>query len=92
MTEKQEFRVVESLYPDFSDYADNSQFNYWMDYACELDDIMARVWGDTVGIIHYINHQMLNKNAGSASHDACVDVASNLEESVPEYKGVFVYE
>lgn len=81
--------IIESLYPDFSEYADNTVFHYWMDYACELDTIMHHYNDD---LVKHLNERLLKLRPSSAEHDACVDVASTLEESLPQFKGVFKYE
>lgn len=91
MTNDTTLAIVEALYPDFNDYADNARFDYWMDYACELDILMSAAYTET--IVDYLNSRLLKLRASSPEHDACVDVASNLEESQPTiYKGVFKYE
>lgn len=82
--------IIESLYPDFREYEDNSSFYFWMDYACELDLIRVAAYNDAV--TDYLNNNIAKLRAGSAQHDACVDVASTLQESVPAYQGVFIYE
>lgn len=86
--------IIESLYPDFSEYEDNAQFFHWLDYACELDFILASAYDRTnESLIAYLNKRMLELRSSSAQHDACVDVASTLEESVStHFKGKFKYE
>lgn len=82
--------IIDSLYPTFDEYADNSKFHYWMEYACELDMVMHHYNED---LIEHINTRLLKLRAGSAEHDACVDVASTLEETIPkQFKGVFKYD
>ena len=81
--------IIESLYPDFTEYADNTLFYHWMEYACELDSIMHHYNDD---LVEHLNARLLKLRAGSPEHDACVDVASTLEESLPQFKGVFKYE
>lgn len=87
--------IIDSLYPDFTEYAVNANFNHWMEYACELDTISVAVWTDTGdgSLIDYLNKRLLQLRSSSAEHDACVDVASTLEETLqPQFKGVFKYE
>jgi hypothetical protein len=86
--------IIESLYPDFSEYANNADFYHWMNYACELDVIIASAYDNTnEAITEYLNKRMLQVRSSSAEHDACVDVASTLEETLPEtFVGVFKYE
>lgn len=93
MTNEAEFRIIDSLYPDFTEYANDERFHYWMDYACELDEIAHVQWLNAINITDYINNHIRLYRAGSAKHDACVDVALNLEESLSTiYKGVFKYD
>lgn len=82
--------IIESLYPDFTEYADNKLFMHWMEYACELDTIRVYHYNDD--LVEHLNTRLLKLRAGSAEHDACVDVASTLEEALPQFKGVFKYE
>lgn len=85
-----QYAIIESLYPTFDEYADNSMFHHWMEYACELDMILYHYNDD---LINHINTRLLKLRAGSPEHDACVDVASTLEETIPnQFKGVFKYE
>lgn len=87
--------IVASLYPDFTEYADNSKFFYLMDYACQLDVIQETVdrFPDKDVLKEMLNTKISTLRSGSAEHDACVDVASNLEEAMPDqFKGVFKYE
>lgn len=85
--------LVEALYPDFKEYAVNEDFHSWMEYACELDEIRYRIHGGTTEeVVAYLNARMAKLRAASAEHNACVDVASNLEETFPQFKGVFKYE
>ena len=84
--------VVESLYPTPDEYGDNGKFFYWMDYACELDDVMSRIHGGD-DWNSYVNQQLKKFVKDTAKYDAYVDVASSLEEVIPsKFKGVFVYE
>lgn len=84
--------IIEGLYPDFREYADNAQFFYWMDYACELDVIRNVVYDDDKDVVAYLNERMLKLSNVGAEHHAATDVASTLEESLPQFKGVFKYE
>lgn len=89
------FATIESLYPRFDEYADNGNFHRWMDYACELDNIMHNAWSsEPDALVAYINKRLSEVRSGSSEHDACIDVASNLEEStrLTGFKGVFLYE
>lgn len=79
------------LQPNMEDYADNSKFFYWMDYAQELDDI-ALVNYNGNSVVDYLNKMMAQELSLSPKHHACVDVASTLETLKPTYKGVFKYE
>lgn len=83
--------IIQSLMPDMADYADNSQFLHWMDYACELDEIaLVNYRGDD--LIGYLNKRMRDYTSNTPIHHACVDVASTLESSIPStFKGVFKY-
>ena len=84
--------IINSLQPDFSEYANNGNFFYWMDYATELDDIENDVHINDDLFVDYLNKHFKTSTPGP-KHDARVDVASNLEESLPEqFKGVFKYE
>lgn len=89
--------IIESLYPDFNEYANNERFFHWMDYACELDVLLATAYAEEsdfgIGLVEMLNSKIKGLRAGSAEHDACVDVASTLEESLPtHFKGKFKYE
>lgn len=84
------YEIIASLQPDFKEFADNTQYHYWMDYACELD-VLEVVAGDN--LVGHLNERMAKLASSRAEHQACVDVASTLEEALPEkYKGVFKYE
>lgn len=84
--------IIESLYPDFREYADNEQFFYWMDYACELDDVVNVVDTDDRMIIDYLNKRMSMLSSNKPEHHACTDVASTLEEVLSiKFKGLFKY-
>jgi hypothetical protein len=84
--------MIEVLYPDPNDYSDNERFFYWMDYACELDEITNVAYIESERLAEYLNMRMGKLKKDTPQHDAYVDTASNLEENVAEYKGVFVYE
>lgn len=85
-----EIAIIESLQPDFNEFADNTQYHYWMDYACELDVLQVVAETNLVG---HLNERMTKLSSSRAEHQACVDVASTLEEALPStYKGVFKYE
>jgi len=73
------------------EYSDNSKFYHWMDYACELDDLLNQsVEGFNMG--SYINTRLAKLVKDTPQHNALTDVASTLEETLPtEYKGLFVY-
>jgi hypothetical protein len=87
------FDIIESLYPDFKEYADNAQFHYWMEYACELDEVVNVVYIEDDKLIAYLNKRMSMLSSSKPEHHACTDVASTLEESIPsKFKGVFTYE
>lgn len=83
-----------SFQPNMEEYADNGKFFYWMDYACEIDDICIANFEDDTGqkLIDHLNQVMYSKTSDKPEHHAAVDVASTLESLYPEYfKGVFVY-
>lgn len=85
-----ELDILDCLQPNFVEYADNSQFHYWMDYACELD-VLQILPED--GLVAHLNERFGKLLSSSPEHHACVDVASTFEEVFPEkYKGVFKYE
>jgi len=85
--------IIESLYPDFKEYADNEQFHYWMEYACELDELMFLAGEVDKDYIDYLNKRIFMLSSNKPEHQACTDVASTLEEAIPsKFKGVFVYE
>ena len=82
--------IVGSLQPNFAEYNDNSKFHYWMDYACELDDLQLAVFEGS--IVTKLNTQLGKLAAGTAQHHACTDVASTLEETYGEqFAGKFKY-
>lgn len=84
------YEIIASLQPDFKEFADNTQYHYWMDYACELD-VLQIIPED--GLVTHLNERMDKLLSSSPEHHACVDVASTLEEALPStYKGVFKYE
>lgn len=83
--------IIEALQPDFSDYADNAQFNHWMDYACELDEIQLVYYKDETELVPYINKKIATLSSDRPQHHACIDVASTLESLSGAHKGVFVY-
>ena len=82
--------IVLALMPDMADYADNSMFHHWMDYACELDEI-ALVNYREEDVTAYLNKRMKDYPSAHAVHHACCDVASTLHSISPEHKGVFIY-
>lgn len=81
-----------NLQPSMGEYANDAQFNYWMDYACELDTITMLIQNTDFNTVEYINKQMKNKMSSKPEHHACCDAASCFEEQIPELKGAFVYE
>lgn len=84
--------IIETLQPDFSDYADNAQFNHWMDYACELDEIQLVYHKDETELVPYLNKKIATLSSTRPQHHACVDVASTLSNLNPlMYRGVFEY-
>jgi hypothetical protein len=84
--------IIDNLQPDFREYAeDDSKFDYWMDYACELDEIASVVCKDE-DVVAYLNNQMDRLFSSTAEHHACTDVATTLEENFKQYEGVFKYE
>lgn len=83
--------ITEAMQPDMADYADDAKFYYWMDYACELDEIALVAYrGD--GVVEYLNERMAKYTSDRPQHHACVDVATTMENLIPEHKGVFKYE
>lgn len=82
--------VVVLMQPGMEEYADNSEFHHWLDYACELDEI-ALVNYREEDVTAYLNKRMKDYPSAHAVHHACCDVASTLESISPEHKGVFVY-
>ena len=85
--------IIESLYPDFKEYADNEKFHYWMEYACELDELRFLTGEVDKDYIDYLNKRMSMLSSNKPEHQACTDVASTLEEAIPsKFKGVFKYE
>jgi hypothetical protein len=92
VNEEKVIGIINSLQPDFKEYADNGNFFYWMDYATELDDIENDVHINDDLFVIYLNKHF-KTGAPGPKYDACVDVASNLEEAMPDqFKGVFKYE
>lgn len=84
--------IIETLQPDFSDYADNTQFYHWMDYACALDEIQLVYYKDERDLVPYLNKKMSELSSSTPVHQACVDVASTLESLSEDHRGVFVYD
>jgi hypothetical protein len=84
--------TIQELYPNMEEYADNSQFHYWMDYAVELDHLCGLNYDPSpTAMIEYINKQIATKLSLSPQHHACTDVATTLESLHSECKGVFRY-
>lgn len=83
--------IIMAMMPDMADYADNSMFHHWMDYACELDEIaLVNYRGEDV--VAYLNKRIEKYPSTHAINHACTDVASTLESVLPTtYKGVFKY-
>lgn len=87
--------IIQKLQPAMEEYADNSQFFHWMDYACELDVIALENFKsdntlETLPV--YLNKRMKDYPSGHAINHACTDVASTVESLIPEYRGKFKYE
>lgn len=80
--------IVGIMQPNFEEFADDTQFQYWMDYACELDEILYNSTGD---VVEYLNERMSNLLSSKPEHHACVDVATTLESLSDSYKGKFKY-
>lgn len=84
--------LIDTLQPNMQEYADNAQFHYWMDYACELDHLLVLAYqDDPQPVIEYANKLMATKLELTPQHHACVDVASSLEAQIEGFKGVFTY-
>jgi hypothetical protein len=83
-------KIIESLQPSMAEYADNSNFHYWMDYACELDILTLMNFKDE-DLVTYINKRIKDKFDADPEHHACVDVAACIETHFAEYSGKFVY-
>lgn len=86
--------IILHLQPNMSEYADNSLFMYWMDYACELDTVSLLIQANTNDfekVVTYMNKVMKTFSSDKPSHHACVDIASTFEEAFQEMKGEFVY-
>lgn len=83
--------IVMALMPDMVDYADNSLFHHWMDYACELDEIaLVNYRGED--LVEYLNKRIEKFTSTNPVNHACTDVAITLESLLPnEYKGEFKY-
>lgn len=83
--------IVMALMPDMADYADNSLFHHWMNYACELDEIaLVNYRGED--LVDYLNKRIEKYTSTHAVNHACTDVAITLESLLPNtYKGVFKY-
>jgi len=83
--------IIQSLMPDMADYADNSLFYHWMDYACELDEITLVNYRDE-NLVEYLNKRIEKYPSAHAVNHACTDLAITLESLLPNtYKGVFKY-
>lgn len=82
--------IMDALRPNFAEVCDNKMFNHWVDYEIELDEIQYHTI-DKESLVEYLNNRMLKARAGSAEKDACVDVASTLEETLTTYQGEFQY-
>lgn len=84
--------IIQELYPDFTEYNDNAQFHYWMEYAIELDTLCALNYDPSPqAMVDRINTVLRTKLELSPEHHACTDVASTLESLHSEIKGVFKY-
>lgn len=84
--------VIEKLQPDFTDYTDDKLFHHWCDYACALDEIQMVYYKDEKDLPAFLNGKMKALSSNTPMHEACVDVATTIENLLPKYKGVFVYE
>lgn len=86
--------IVHSLQPGMEEYADNSKFHYWMDYACELDTVGILTHSETSeDFISYLNKKIADKFETDPEHHACVDIAACIENAFPnEFSGKFVYQ
>lgn len=82
--------IMNALRPNFSEVCDNKMFQHWLDYEIEIDEIQYHTI-DKESLVEYINKRMLIVRAGSSEKDACVDIASTLQETLPSYQGVFQY-
>lgn len=82
--------IITTLQPGMQEYADDSQFLHWMDYACQLDEIeMVNYKGED--LVAYLNGVMLKYSSNNPEHEAACDVASTIESLIPEYKSKFKY-
>lgn len=82
--------IMNALRPNFSEVCDNKMFQHWLDYEIEIDEIQYHTI-DKESLVEYLNKRMAKIRAGSSQQDACVDVASTLQETLPSYQGVFKY-
>lgn len=83
--------VIDALQPNMQDYAGAGKFDYWMDYACYLDELVFNMrLGES--IVDLLNKQMKGLSL-TAEHHAATDVALTLESLFnSEFGGKFIYE
>lgn len=86
----EEKAIMDALRPSFAEVCDNKMFTHWVNYEIEIDEIQYHTI-DKESLVEYLNKRMAKVRAGSAEQDACVDVASTLEETLPTYQGEFQY-
>ncbi len=84
--------IIESMQPRFDEMLDNSQFNWNVDYACELDDLSLLNYIGEDKLVDRLNKKIRELAVTRAEHQACLDVATTIENLIPEFKGRFKYE
>ena len=85
--------IIEHLQPSFAEYADDSKFMHWMEYAVELDELsFCLSVNGAESLVDRLNSQMKSKTSNTPEHEACVDVASTVQSLLPnKFKGRFKY-
>jgi hypothetical protein len=71
--------IIDSLQPDGDDYHNNERFYHWLDYACELDELLFAVY-DGKGK-EFVTKRLTQLTEGSAQHDAITDVMLTIQEN-----------
>lgn len=86
------YAIIQAMQPTFDEYADNSQFYWNMDYACELDILVLLNHKDEKQLVDRLNKNIRELASTRPEHQACLDVATTIENLIPEFKGRFKYE